>query len=696
MKTNPFNITKSNDFSDEQIIDYWVDISGMQSFYNTIKPNSPASMFILGGKGSGKTHLMRYYSFNVRKHTYKNKFISKISQDGYLGIYLRTKGIDSKKFEGKGQEAYAWESIFSYYFDLWVSITLLSTLSEIIEESSKDTIDEEAICIDILSLFDVDLKNEKESIKNINELTNYFVSLQKEIDYISNNCAMTRSIAAIDIKSSPGKLIFGIPIVFTEYIPSFKNILFMHLIDELESFTESQQQYINALVRDRQAPCSFKIGSRLYGIKTKETFSAGEENKEGSEIETVILDRELRENPNYNDFAIRLIANRLENNIPELKDLNEDIKEYLKQSYEEIPKSAHYQKYCEFIWSKYPDPTLRPYWTKLESRLNGYFKGKVDFKLVYKYLSCEEFPLLEKINIFTLYKDFNSIDKVARLTNCCKKIAKECKEYIEKNKKKDRYNDQVNHFAQDMLAQILKDSEHSQRYLGITTFIKMSDGLPRNLLTILKNIHKWTFYNEETPYRGKSISIKTQQDGVLESAEWFFKDARIAGSDGKLIRDSIERLATFFKEVRFSDKPSECSLVAFSVDLTKVSVETERIIDLAEKWSLLINIEGGQYDKNSSRKDAKYQLNPMLAPRWDLPIARRGAISLSHNIVDSIFDTSKTNKFEQLLKDRTKLMFFPFSRSNKSKRKFKNDDSVKRTQKISHKQPDLPGLCSND
>jgi hypothetical protein len=42
----------------------------------------------------------------------------------------------------------------------------------------------------------------------------------------------------------------------------------------------------------------------------------------------------------------------------------------------------------------------------------------------------------------------------------------------------------------------------------------------------------------------------------------------MAGEDGKRVQDSIARLATLFREIRFSHKPSECSAVTFSYDET--------------------------------------------------------------------------------------------------------------------------------
>lgn len=64
-RRNPFNITKAVDFTDPEINRFFVDLPE-SSYADIIKPTSPMPMLIVGGKGSGKTHLMRYFSYDVQ------------------------------------------------------------------------------------------------------------------------------------------------------------------------------------------------------------------------------------------------------------------------------------------------------------------------------------------------------------------------------------------------------------------------------------------------------------------------------------------------------------------------------------------------------------------------------------------------------------------------------------------------------
>ena len=42
---------------------------------------------------------------------------------------------------------------------------------------------------------------------------------------------------------------------------------FLYLLDEYENLADRQQRYINTLLREKELPCSFKIGGRTYGFQ---------------------------------------------------------------------------------------------------------------------------------------------------------------------------------------------------------------------------------------------------------------------------------------------------------------------------------------------------------------------------------------------------------------------------------------------
>lgn len=675
---NPFDITKAVDFTDQQINDYWVDMEG-GSFFDIVRPSSAMPMMILGGKGSGKTHLMRYFSYAVQKIRHEDCLLEGLNKDGYIGIYMRCGALNHPRFGGLDKDFEKWAGIFSYYMDLWLSQITIKTIIDVYKSEDKILKCEKDICKKIFDIFlQINDKNQEGECKleySLESVLGYLFEAQKKVDVAVNNYPFSSDLD-IEIPVSPGKLIFEIPKILIEAEKDLKELKFVYLIDEFENLYEQHQKYINTLVREKESPCSFKVGSRLYGIKTYETYSADEVNKEGSEYEVLLLDELLRgkTKKQYKEFAKSLCLRRLKESgyiysddsriVGGLSNLDFFFEETLKD------KLSKYD--TEFINKKYLNK-VRPYFVSLEKKLkSGMLSGcsldvkkESDVIKIIEYLSYPKYPIIEKVNILLFYKSWYAgkdlIEEAKAINDCCIEHQDNVLEF-------NPHKTNIDHHRSDLLAQLYRECDHKQRYIGLDVFIGMSSGLPRNLLIILKHIFQWSLYNGEQPFLDqRKITMQSQRKGVLESSEWFFRDARMSGADGRVVRESIERLATLFRNIRFSDKPSECSLSTFSVDLSKVSDESQRIIELAENWSLLINISGGQRDRNTAQVNMKYQINPMLAPRWDLPVSRRGVISLKPEEIDSIFDFEKLDDYEKYSKDRVTRMNAPCFSKEKSR-----------------------------
>lgn len=662
---NPFNVTKADDFSDPQIAAYFVDMPGGGSL-NIANPASTTSMLIRGGKGSGKTHIMRYCSYGLQKIRGGADFAKKIRTEGYLGIYFRCGGLNAYRFSDKGQEPEVWSAIFAYYIELWLAQLVLRTTADFCGAAGLPPEQERAATEGCRELLDDAGIGTSETLS---QLADSLHSVQRQLDIEINNVAMTRVLTA-RIGATPGRLVFGIPQVLTKTIDTCRELLFVYLIDEYENLKEEQQRYVNTLVREKERPTTFKIGGRIYGFRTLKTYSADEEIKEGSEYEVLPLDHSLRENKNYPRFVRLLCARRLiEGGYAPAGSSPDSLLSVLDESFERPAPSDLCEAETAFV-QKYTG-LERPYFQKLVERLKTGVKLKLapglrsdaDVEQVASSLFRPEYPILEKINVLRLYQLWRKSPDLAETAG---EIAFQCREFLS-GQSADEYAATVSHFKLDMLAQLLRECNQKQRYLGMDTFITMSEGLPRNLLTILKLVFKWATFNGEGPFGTASISVGSQQAGVKQAAEWFFNDARMPGDEGQAIRDGIGRLARLFREVRYSDKPSECSLCSFSADLSSCSIKARRMIGFAENWSLLIKVAGGQRDRNSLRVDEKYQLNAMLSPLWDLPVARRGTLPLSPREVNAIFDTDSGVEFESVIEERISRMTAPaFGNKEKS------------------------------
>ena len=670
---NPFASTQAVSFTDQEILQYWVDFKEKGGLVSLFKPTSKMPMFIIGGKGSGKTHLMRYLSCAVQCARYPQETVAGVTAEHYIGVYLRCGGLNAGRFAGKGQEDDAWSEVFSFYMDLWLAQLTLTTVRHLLLDCPDFRKNEKKIVRELLDLLD---EPPPTRIKpTVVCFADYLRSIQRNLDQSVNNATFTERLRPW-VCATRGRLVFGVPEILCRALAPLRDCILVYLVDELENLSASQQRYVQTLVREREGPCSLKIGARRYGIRSYETYSAGEENREGSEFETVYLDTQLRGNPKYAAFVKRLVAKRLsEHGLVNADAGSQDsVAQRIGKYFVEPPSGVHCQEEASFVKEKYRGRD-RPYFARLIRMLDqaddGAFTGRQQRRSqtdeIISLLQCERFPFLEKVNTYLFYKgwcDGRPLIEVARRTR------DECNAYLVAPMSRAAYKETVAHFKYDLLAQLLRECGQPLHYYGIDTFVDMSWGLPRALLVILKHVYDWAVFSGEKPFRHGPISLKAQREGLTQAVDWFYQDAIMTGDDGQGVASALDRLGELFRSIRFSDKPSECSCSTFSFNKAAASAEAHRVVQLAVNHSLLVSVPD-QSDRNSERRDPKYQLNRMLAPKWHLSPSRRGAVALAPEEINAIFDKAHADDWGRLLKARVARMTAPFfgRRAKKSGRR---------------------------
>jgi hypothetical protein len=223
-----------------------------------------------------------------------------------------------------------------------------------------------------------------------------------------------------------------------------------------------------------------------------------------------------------------------------------------------------------------------------------------------------------------------------------------------------KYQRAVQHYGSDLLAQLFREERKRQSlHYGMKNFIRMSEGLPRSLLILLKEVFDWAIYNS-TGQAIYKIPIRDQDLGLLDGAEWFLTTMRKSGEHEPAVITAIERIGRLFETNRFADKPIECSLLGFSIRERDLLPLTQERLRLAEQHSFLMRIAGGEIDRNTRERLSKFQLNALVGPKWDLPAARRGIARLKPQDLDIIFDPSKEADFEAFHRKWAERMTAPF------------------------------------
>jgi len=678
MPSNPFSLTKANDLSDDQIQDLWVDIAppdSPDSLFGAGRFASPMPTFILGSKGSGKTHLMRYASFALQKKRFDRDGLALLEgarNDGYVGIYTLCSGLETGRFQGKGQSNEAWLEVFSYYLELSLGIAALSVIDDMLEGGAHGHL-HPMLCARIGKLFD----SNPPAVSDVGALIDELEHRRRELDYQVNNAAFTGELVP-NITASRGKLIFGIPQAVQSCSTELAGFLFAYQLDELENLTEAQQKHVNTLVRDRRGPATLKIGARQFGIKTHATMSAGEENIRDSEYEELRLDLRFRRNEKtYKDLVAALVERRLQNFWPQSSTGLAGRSRRLSDWFEEPKRDPFDPFFIKLV--KSASSAERPHMVRLRDALTaGLARGDIagvrdtaDIERILDAIAVQDAPLLEKLNTVLL---FNAWSKGQNLAEMAASVRSEC-EIFRSSKSAGRYRQKLDHYKSDLIAQMFRDASFRHNYGGLDEFTRMSEGQPRALITLLKQTFDWATFQGERPFEAGSISIDAESKGALAAADWFYNNMRKAGGEGQAILIAIDRLAELFRINRFADNPIECSLIGFSVSARVGSETAQKNLRLALDHSFLVEILGGQPERNSEQITGKFQLNRMLVPKWGLATGRRGIKPLSETELNAIFDPKQVDAFEKVKTDWTSRMNAPFERARRASKAFGNNGS---------------------
>lgn len=654
MISNPFDITKAVDYTDSDIYKYWVDLGdGNQGFEGLIKPDTLMPMIIVGSKGSGKTHVMKYFSYELQKIRCEAEAKSMqegLAKEKFIGIYIRCSGFNSDKFNGKGVDDEIWSILHSYFWELWVGERLVNVLIDLRKNGFISDADEEEVVGDIIGMF---LK-QKEGIKTFEALNNYFIELQRGVDFqVQNFMFLGLKHPKVEVLLTTAKLTYGIPTLLKAKIPFFKNKYILYLIDELENFSAEQQQLIQTLIREKPVACTFRVGTRPYGIRTLKTLRGVEENHDGAEFEPVILDEFLRNYKNYSKYVKDILINRLRNSGISLP------REFsLESLFEEQTNNDILQQ----VASK-KDRQSRSYLPTLETKLNKIPLPKEVIAEIMSNIAYPEDILIERTNVFLMYgaiKD-NKERSVENYVNASKEIAKSAKSYAVDGSRDNLHATKLEKYKQDLVDTLAREGRVEIPFNGLAKLIELSCGTPRTILCLLKAAFNNQYYNTgKVPFEeGRKLTVKSQRIGIESTYDWFFEENRIPSMAQARATDAIMRLGDYLRKARFADLPPQCSINIFTLNIGELSPHARMVFESLLSYSYIVQTDERRLI-NSDNKTHVYQLNKILYPKYELALSKRGSINFSPEDAECIFNLEMKAEYDAFVDRKMKGYNFPF------------------------------------
>lgn len=647
-RTNPFAFFKASDYTDEQINDLWVEIGG-STIDEIIEPRSPVSKIILGGKGTGKTHLLRYYSFSAMRLRFpKMSGLDIVKKSKFLAVFLRANSFDAARFEFQDNDGGArWSKAFSLYLELRLAEVVLETLELIKDTSPNDKFDDLGF-IRMAASFITDPQVEK--LESVSSFARWVTAQRREIDEQINNFAFSGELN-LSVPFAVGALSLGMSKCIVQWHRSLDGPL-LYLIDEVENFSVVQQQVLNTMIRFGEGRSTFRIGGRIYAMKTFATLANGEVNREGSEFKKVLLDDILRNYARYPEFARKFVIKRLVT----AGHLSVDGTRSAttldpKNFFDEIDSSNFYENFLSRLLPQGAEPLfLRNFRSALEPLVDKTTGARVNGEQICGLLTDGLPVLLKKLNILLFCKK-------AKGNGACEQVARtlhaDALSYASGAADTPKYySTAYGHYASDLLAQLCRELRRSRNfpYAGFDTFVQMSSGNPRNLLVVLGRAYSVAKFKELDFINGAPLDIDSQNQAANEAARFMLESDANIGSHSESAGDVVGKLASLLRTARYSLNIPEVSPLAVSFADEDLSEVARSALKWALNLSFVFEIGEGRPDRNSHKLLRKIQLNPVLSPRWDLSIGRRGDISLSRDLLTAIFEPGRRDEFDLHLK----------------------------------------------
>ncbi len=627
MNANPFHNTKATYYEDLEIVKFWVPPAKKNdSFAKIMMPDMSMPVRILGGKGSGKTHILRFYSFNAQKLRAKDNGVSileEIMKNKYIGVYTVASGLQVNRFSGRGIDDEKWTNIFYYYINLELLERILKKVLIVLNDVSFNY---EGDLEDLKSLFfNADQINDATFLSDIYDLVKKErVSIDQMVARLSlpgNKCELN-----IDPIFSIEDNFFSIVKEIFINISELKNVRVLYIIDEFENYSEEQQKFFNTLIRQSKFPkiIGFRIAGRLYAVKTRYTLDDKEILQEDAEIKTIYLEDKIGKD--FKDFSKELYLSRIKNNLS--IDTNKI----------DFNKTFQTSKECEDkeladIARKHQGKS-KQYFINLEKSLKYYFKGLSEKKieLIIQNLKYNDNWFLEKINIWLLFQSWKG-----NLLEVSQRIKESCLVYVTTGT--GDHKKTIEKYGSDMKYQLFKTYGRSLSYSGYDNILQMSNRNPRIFLSILNNIFIECSGSRIDMLSENTVTCRIQDMALLESSKWFWNNFVEDMQDSR-IEWAIVNLCEFFRKVRRSDKPVEKDLIMFTYFPHSVEQEVNNLITLAVNHSLLIE-QKVRDEKNSGKLTRKLRIHPMLAPKWELSISGGGDTKFSSEEITALFYNKK-------------------------------------------------------
>ncbi|WP_421895137.1 hypothetical protein [Marinoscillum sp.] len=629
--------------------DLWKSFVLPPYFENLDILNSKKPKVIVGGRGCGKTMLLRYLSHST-KFSISRKSIDR-SEILHIGLYWRVDTQFASLMNKRGLDDEVWQNAFEHLACLLISNEILKSLSSI-AKSSFDGVSEISISqlrLDELRPFDHRIPS------NILEFSKHIKKQIRHFQSWLNNIKKTQEPIFY-----PRSFIDSLIDEIQSQIPELGSSSFYVYLDEYENLIGYQKRLVNTWVKHSEPPLIFNLAMKKNSFHERRTIG-NEQISDIHDFRVYPIEEYLWED-DFEVFAAEILFLRFY--YQGLKDVPID-PDFLK----DVNKIGHRKedKYKESIRSKanqiFPESTREKLVDEIFSESNLYERfeenlskalGSKNSKRATEEFIDQDFKEASLINTCLIYRDKPGVELV--LSEFQKLQAGNL----------NKYTGQTGWINNNFYGTYLMFFEPLNRpckfYSGYSTFCSLSRG---NIRYVLELCHKSLIRGEisdSLEEKGDSLKVDLdkQADAAKQVSKAFLEEVKTYGKLGNNLYMFVLRLGSIFHHAHKRLTQSEPEQNHFSLDNIDLDEGDylKEFLNEAIKWSVLIE-EKSTKEKAEAKTDFnEYILNPIYAPYFHISYRKKRKLTFSKNEFE-ILVTGSADNYDQLLKAYLKKWSLP-------------------------------------
>jgi len=611
----------SQNRAEELGYDVWQHFVVPPFYYHLDLQTARKPRLIIGGRGCGKTMLLRYLShqsmFSPSRPSIPDDDIL------HIGLYWRADTQFANVMNKRNVQDDTWHSAFSHMAALILAMEVLSSLQSIAKSTSSllNETDIEKLNFHRLQAFDPTLPSAADSLQaNLEERLWEFES------WVSNVRKMEEP------RFLPGeKFVLVLIQQIQQQLPIMRKTIYFVYLDEYENLCTYQQEIINTWLKHSETPLIFNIAMKRNAFETQKTTGLESlsdiHDFRKHDLEAYFLQEDLA--VFFGEILLLKLSmagvGNLPINVKDLRDLSKLPERQTKTYIEKILSAAR---------TMFPEVTH-------EDLAKEVFKNRVLSQKLYErvqlalkqrnaQLSADRFirPEFPQASIITPAL-------LNRKNNHPEAIAEEMD--LLENNRENRFSGRTNWIHNNFIGCLLQLYQPYDRacpfYAGFQTFWQLSRGNIRHFLELCyKSLYR-AF--PEGKFDAGPVPPSQQAEAARQASTAFLGEVRSFGPLGNRLHTFLLRLGSLFALAHQRPTQSESEQSHFSILAGKEELNPEDLAFVREaiKWSVLFEEEGTKKKAEHQPESLQYVLNPIYAPYFHISYRKKRKLEMKSDDV---------------------------------------------------------------